>query len=91
MKQNYSWQVNLLLDDIQHGDGTLSKLIQDTLVYMNVNQMIYEATRLVENIKVHPNRYLQFSVFGGREKSRLDARDEKILKRFIKDSLDNGN
>ena len=84
-------QVNLLLDDIQHGDGTLSKLIQDTLVYMNVNQMIYEATRLVENIKVHPNRYLQFSVFGGREKSRLDARDEKILKRFIKDSLDNGN
>ena len=53
--------------------------------------MIYEATRLVENIKVHPNRYLQFSVFGGREKSRLDARDEKILKRFIKDSLNNGN
>ena len=84
-------QVNLLLDDIQHGDGTLSKLIQDTLVYMNVNQMINEATRLVENIKVHPNRYLQFSVFGGREKSRLDARDEKILKRFIKDSLNNGN
>ena len=79
------------MDDIQHGDGTLSKLIQDTLVYMNVNQMIYEATRLVENIKVHPNRYLQFSIFGGREKSRLDTRDEKILKRFIKDSLNNGN
>ena len=53
------------------------------------NLMLDEATRLVENIKVHPNRYLQFSVFGGKEKSRLDARDEKVLKKFIKDSLRN--
>ncbi len=84
-------QVNLLLDDIQNGDGTISHLIQDTLIYGNINLMIDEATRLVENIKVHPNRYLQFSVFGGREKSRLDSRDEKILKKFIIDSLNNGN
>ena len=83
--------VNLLMDDIQNGDGTITHLIQDTLIYNNINLMLDEATRLVENIKVHPNRYLQFSVFGGREKSRLDARDEKILKRFIKDSLNNGN
>ena len=82
-------QVNLLIDDVQNGDGTISHLIQDTLIYNNFNLMLDEATRLVENIKVHPNRYLQFSVFGGKEKSRLDARDEKILKKFIKDSLKN--
>ena len=83
-------QVNLLIDDVQHGDGTISHLIQDSLIYNNFNLMLDEATRLVENIKVHPNRYLQFSVFGGKERSRLDARDEKILKKFIKDSLNNG-
>ena len=82
-------QVNLLIDDVHHGDGTISHLIQDTLMYNNFNLMLDEATRLVENIKVHPNRYLQFSVFGGKEKSRLDARDEKVLKKFIKDSLSN--
>ena len=82
-------QVNLLIDDVQHGDGTISHLIQDTLIYNNFNLMLDEATRLVENIKVHPNRYLQFSVFGGKDKSRLDARDEKVLKKFIKDSLRN--
>jgi len=82
-------QVNLLIDDVHHGDGTISHLIQDTLMYNNFNLMLDEATRLVENIKVHPNRYLQFSVFGGKEKSRLDARDEKVLKKFIKDSLRN--
>ena len=37
------------------------------------------------------NRYLQFSVFGSKERGPLDVRDEKVLKKFIKDSLRNGN
>ena len=41
----------------------------------------------IENIKTHPNRYLQFSVFGSRDKSILDAKDEKMLKKFALDSL----
>ena len=56
-------------------------------MYFQINEMLTEATRLIENIKTHPNRYLQFSIFGGRDKSILDARDEKMLKKFAKDSL----
>ena len=84
-------QVNVLIDDIQNGDGTITHLIQDTLIYNNFNLMLEETTRLIENIKVHPNRYLQFSVFGSKERGPLDVRDEKVLKKFIKDSLKNGN
>ena len=80
-------EANLILYDLQHGDGTLTHLIQDSTMYFQINEMLSEATRLIENIKTHPNRYLQFSIFGGRDKSILDARDEKVLKKFAKDSL----
>ena len=80
-------EANLILYDLQHGDGTLTHLIQDSTMYFQINEMLSEATRLIENIKTHPNRYLQFSIFGGRDKSILDARDEKMLKKFAKDSL----
>jgi len=81
-------QVNMILDDVQNGDGTLTQLMQDSLLYDNMNLMIEEATRLVENIKEHPNRYLQFAVFGSKDKGiNLDSRDEKILRKYVKDTL----
>ncbi len=81
--------VNLILDEIQNGDGTLTKLMQDSLLYNNMNDMVEEATRLVENIKEHPNRYIQFSVFGGKDKGpKLDHRQEKILRKYVKDTLE---
>jgi phospholipid/cholesterol/gamma-HCH transport system substrate-binding protein len=80
-------KVNMILYDVQNGDGTLTHLIQDSLMYFQFVQMLDEATRLIENVKTHPNRYLQFSLLGGKNKSILDARDEKLLKKFAKDSL----
>ena len=80
-------EVNMILYDIQHGDGTLTQLMQDSVLYYQVHNMVNEATRLVENIKTHPNRYLQFSIFGSRDQSSLDDRDERFLKKFIIDSL----
>ena len=80
-------QVNMILYDIQNGDGTLTHLIKDSTMYFQVNEMLVEATRLIENVKTHPNRYVKFSLFGGKNKSILDSRDEKMLKKFAKDSL----
>ena len=80
-------QVNLILYNIQNGDGTLTHLIKDSTMYLSVNKMIDEASRLIENIKTEPKRYVQFSIFGGKDKSILDSRDEKLLKKFAVDSL----
>jgi len=80
-------EVNMILYDIKNGDGTLTRLINDSTVYLSVTQMIEEATRLVENIKTEPKRYVQFSIFGKKDKSILDSRDEKLLKKFAVDSL----
>ena len=80
-------EVNMILYDIKNGDGTLTRLINDSTVYMSITQMIDEATRLVENIKTEPKRYVQFSIFGKKDKSILDSRDKKLLKKFAVDSL----
>ena len=80
-------KVNLILYDIQNGDGTLTHLIKESTIYLSVNKMIDEASRLIENIKTEPKRYVQFSIFGGKDKSILDSRDEKLLKKFAVDSL----
>ncbi|MCB9197305.1 MAG: MCE family protein [Flavobacteriales bacterium] len=80
--------VNLILDQIQNGDGTLTKLMQDSLLYDNINLMLNEATMLINNITTHPNRYLQFAIFGGKDKGmNLPGYDEKRLKTFTQDSL----
>ena len=72
----------MILYDIKNGYGTLTRLINDSTVYLSVTQMIDEATRLVENIKTEPKRYVQFSIFGKKDKSILDSRDKKLLKKF---------
>ena len=79
--------VNIILDEIQNGDGTLTKLMKDSTMYENMNIMIEEAGRLVENIQEHPNRYLQFAIFGGKDKGFLTSKDEKIVKKWVKDTL----
>ena len=77
----------MILYDIKNGDGTLTRLINDSTIYLSVTQMIDESSRIVENIKTEPKRYVQFSIFGKRDKSILDSRDEKLLKKFAVDSL----
>ena len=61
--------------------------MKDSTMYENMNIMIEEAGRLVENIQEHPNRYLQFAIFGGKDKGFLSSKDEKIVKKWVKDTL----
>ena len=79
-------EVNLILYEINHGNGSLSQILKDSTMVNNVNRMIDETSRLIDNIKSHPNRYLQFAVFGGKEKGlKLDSKDEKALKKIIRE------
>jgi len=80
-------QVNTIMDDIQNGDGSLTLLMKDSTLYTNVNLMLEETTRLIENVKTHPKRYVRFSLFGGKDNSVLDSKEERILKKFVEDSL----
>ncbi len=81
-------KVNSILYELENGEGSLTMLLKDSTLYNNVNTMVEEAGRLVENIQEHPNRYLQFAVFGSKDKGvNLSSKDEKLLRHFVKDSL----
>ncbi|MBL4705601.1 MAG: MCE family protein [Flavobacteriales bacterium] len=79
-------QVNQVLTSINNSNGTLYKLMNDSTMYTNINVMIDQATQLVENIQAHPNRYLQFAVFGSKDTGlgHLSRRNEKALREFAK-------
>jgi phospholipid/cholesterol/gamma-HCH transport system substrate-binding protein len=82
--KNVLQETNTILVAINNKEGSLGKLIYNDSLINGVNKMVDQAQRLIENIKEHPNRYLQFSVFGSKEKGvKLDARDEKALKDFL--------
>ncbi|MFN3916248.1 MAG: MlaD family protein [Flavobacteriales bacterium] len=79
-------EVNDLLFEINNGSGSLTQILKDSTMVNNVNKMIDETSSLINNIKSHPNRYLQFAVFAGKEKGlKLDSKDEKALKKMLRE------
>ena len=61
-------EVNAILYDVQHGDGTLTHLIQDSTLYHQVDDMILEATRLMKILK-HTQKSMFISVYLERKTS----------------------
>ena len=61
-------KVNTLLNSIENGDGTISKLINDKKLYNNLQTASSELGLLMEDIRKNPKRYLHISVFGASNK-----------------------
>lgn len=60
-------EMNLLLTDINKGNGSLGKLMKDPLLYNNLNTTVNNANELLIDFKSNPKRYVGFSVFGGKK------------------------
>lgn len=51
--------LNEILEKINHGDGTLGKLVNDPSMYNNLDSLTVEMNRLVRGINENPGRYLR--------------------------------
>jgi phospholipid/cholesterol/gamma-HCH transport system substrate-binding protein len=77
-------EVTKMMEQINNGDGSAHQLIYSNELVNNMNSMLAETQSLVNNIKTHPKRYLQFAVFGGKDKGlKLDATDERKLQEIL--------
>ena len=56
--------IHTMMAQIQNPNGTLGKLMGDPSLYNNLNHVVQSADSLVTDLKVHPKRYVHFSVFG---------------------------
>lgn len=50
--------------DLDNGKGTAGKLLNDDAVYNNLDRATKQMEELMQDIKLHPKRYVHFSVFG---------------------------
>lgn len=77
-------KLNTSLKSMEEGKGTLSKLLNDDKFYNELVITNKKVQELTDDIKVHPERYIRVSVFGGKIKGvPLSSTQEKKLKKIL--------
>lgn len=60
--------VNFILADVNSGKGTMGKLMKDDKMYNNFTKASKELELLLQDLRLHPTRYVNVSLFGKKEK-----------------------
>jgi phospholipid/cholesterol/gamma-HCH transport system substrate-binding protein len=63
-----------ITQSMEAGEGTLGKLVANDSLYNEVNHAILSLDKLLEDIRERPGRYVEFSIFGGRDKEPKDKK-----------------
>lgn len=59
---------NSILDKVESGEGSLGKLLNDEAMYSNLTNASKELEELLREMKLHPKRFVHFSLFGKKDK-----------------------
>ena len=60
--------LNLIVSSIEKGKGTLGKIVNDESLYESLMDASDELESLLSDLKNHPKRYINLSIFGKKEK-----------------------
>ena len=69
--QSSSQQLDSLLAAINKGEGTLGHLARDPSLYKSLESTTLSLQKLLDELRIHPERFVHFSIFG-RRKSKSD-------------------
>lgn len=58
-----------ILTKVNNGTGTAGALVNDRTLYNRLNATVRSLNTLIDDLKVHPKRYVNISVFGKKDKS----------------------
>lgn len=61
-------RLNGILEKVSSTDGSLGKLMNDPALYNNLSNTIRSANILLDDLRLHPKRYVNISVFGRKDK-----------------------
>lgn len=71
-----------MLNDINAGTGTIGKLVKDEKLYSELVKTNKSLQDLLNDLELHPERYVHFSVFGKKSKGVVlkPSQEEKLIK-----------
>lgn len=72
--------VDKIMADIEKGNGTLSKLVKDDAMYTNFTNTSKELELLLQDVRLHPTRYVNVSLFGKKNKPYVAPVNDTIKK-----------
>lgn len=76
--------VQEVVEKINKGEGSLGLLINDDGLYQKLDKAADNMDHLVEDIRINPNRYIHFSVFGRKNKSvELSQKELEELREYV--------
>ena len=70
-------QVSSIIEKINNGEGSLGMLINNDSLYINLEQASLEMDKLLEDIRVNPQRYRVFTLFPYKEKAKDKHKQKK--------------
>jgi phospholipid/cholesterol/gamma-HCH transport system substrate-binding protein len=77
-------KLNGVFAEIESGKGTLGKLLKDEKLYNELVVTNKSLQNLVDDIELHPERYIHFSVFGAKTKGvPITGSEEKKLRNLL--------
>ncbi|MEO8795105.1 MAG: MlaD family protein [Daejeonella sp.] len=59
--------LQVIINKVNSGNGTLAQLINDPGMYNNLNNAAGNLDKLMIDLKANPKRYVSFSIFGGKK------------------------
>ncbi len=65
--QNAAHELDSLLAYINQGQGTLGHLARDPSLYKNLEATTVSLRKLLDELRLHPERFVHFSIFGRRK------------------------
>lgn len=75
---------NYMLEEVNSGKGTLGKLVHDEKLYNELVETNNELQELVDDLQVHPERYVHLSVIGPKTKGlHLTSKQEGKIKKLL--------
>ena len=63
-------ELNGLVAQINKGQGTLGKLAKNDSLYNNLNKASEDLDKLMQDLRINPERYIHLSVFGRKDKNK---------------------
>jgi phospholipid/cholesterol/gamma-HCH transport system substrate-binding protein len=69
--------LNTNLVSLKEGNGTMGKLMHDDSLYVYLSHTARDLDNLLVDLQANPGRYVQFSVFGKKDKSEKKKKKDK--------------